>query len=191
MSKSDFYEGKNYLSNQAQLLGLTKNLSNTTVENTDKCIRFYGVDFGQTSKSVVQHLGKPNYSSRKKSVLKNHKILFYRVTVCKVNCILQLHFLNDEFFLGVLEVKNSNVEIHKEITELVRKKYNIRQEDWVGTLIDSENNTLNIKEGMIQRMTYYTGNPLIRAEIKSQVEKIHVLKEKHGHLNHELILKMI
>ena len=191
VSKSDFYEGKNFLANQSRLLNLTNNLRNTNKLNTDKNIRFYGVSFGQTTKEAVQHLGKPNYISRKKSVLKNHKILFYRITVCNVNCILQFHFLKDEFFLGVIEVKNTSIQLHKEITDLVRKKYNVQQEDWVGTLVDSEDNTLEIQEGMIQRMTYFSGSLSVRNEIQAQVAKIHVLKEKHGQLNHDMILKMI
>lgn len=191
VSKSDFYEGKNFLANQSRLLNLTKNLRNTNEVSTDKDIRFYGINFGQSVKDAIQHLGKPNYISRKKSALKNHKTLFYRITVCNVNCILQFHFLKDKFFLGVIEVKNTSVKIHKEITDLVRKKYHVEQEDWVGILKDRLNNTLEIKEGMIQRMTYLTGNQEVRDEIQLQVEKIHVLKEKHGQLNHDMILKMI
>ncbi|WP_339700895.1 hypothetical protein [uncultured Roseivirga sp.] len=191
VSKSDFYEGKNFLANQSRLLNLTKDLRNTNQISTDKSIRFYGMNFGQTTKDAVQHLGKPNYISRKKSALKNHKILFYRITVCNVNCVLQFHFLKDQFFLGVIEVKNTSTKIHKEITDLVRKKYFVEQEDWVGILKDSENNTLEIKEGMIQRMTYLTGDQTLRNEIQSQIEKIRDLKEKHGQLNHDMILKMI
>tara|TARA_R110001592_G_scaffold67956_1_gene208207 strand:+ start:640 stop:1272 length:633 start_codon:yes stop_codon:yes gene_type:complete len=191
VSKSDFYEGKNFLANQSRLLNLTKNLRNTNEISTDKNIRFYGIDFGQTVKDAIQHLGKPNFTSRRKSALKNHKLLFYRITICNINCILQLHFLKEEFFLGVIEVKNTSNKIHKEITDLVRKKYQVEQEDWVGTLRDNENNTLEIKEGMVQRMTYLSGNQAIRNEIQSHVEKINALKEKHGQLNHDMILKMI
>mgnify|MGYP003640958724 FL=1 len=74
---------------------------------------------------------------------------------------------------------------------MVRKKYQVEQEDWVGTLRDNKNNTLEIKEGMVQRMTYLSGNQAIRNEIQSHVEKINALKEKHGQLNHDMILKMI
>lgn len=191
VSRSDFYEGENYLANQSRLLNLTNNLRNNNEINTEKNIKFYGVNFGESVKSVLRHLGKPNYISRKKSVLKNHKILFYRIMLKNVKCILQFHFLDDQFFLGVIEVKNNQEHVQKEISNLVREKYAISNTDWVGTIKDNSDNTIDIQEGMIQRMTYLSGDSVLRSEIRAQVNRIIEIKEKHGQLNLDMILKLI
>lgn len=191
VNRRDFYEGRNYLSNQSRLLNLFDNLRTPQEFRTEKNIRFYGFNFGRSRKAAIKHLGRPNYCFAKKSLLNNHCVLFYRVTLNKVKCVLQLHFIDDEFFLGIIETRSTGQAVQREIASLIRQKYKVSDSQWTGKIIDASNHSIEMTDGMIQRIIYLSGFTEHKQKIQAQIEKIKKIRQDHGMLRHEMILEMI
>jgi hypothetical protein len=189
-SRRDFYEGKNYLSHHERIKTIIQSTSSRLL-NIEKPIKFYGLEFGSTYKEAIRHLGKPNYVTQGKMPVKDLKSIFYRLNVSGVKCILQLHFLEKKFFLGVIEISNSIVGQENEISNLVRDKYEIADYNWLGLIQDEGANTIELCEGMIKRIIYTSGDPSFKEKLKEQLDKFKNKRQKHEHHRNKLILDMI
>lgn len=189
-SRESFYEGRNYLSNYGRLQSLVNGTSTNQI-STKKNIKFYGLNFGASLKQAKSHLGKPNYSSKKSSLLTKHKAVYYRITIAKVKCILQLHFLHDQFFLGLIEIRNSNEEFKREVAELIRKKYGIDNESWVGKIVDGAHHKIELKNDIVPYIVYQSGNQDTKEIIQFQIAQTNLSKQKHYDKRSDLILEMI
>lgn len=189
-SRESFYEGRNYLSNVERLKGLVSGTSANQIV-TRKTIKFYGLDFGASLKEAIGHLGKPNYTSKKSSLLSRHKTIYYRINIAKVKCILQLHFLHDQFFLGLIEVRSFGLEFKKEVADLVRKKYKIDNENWEGKIVDDTRHKIELKNNIVPYIVYQSGHAEIRERIRLQLDEKILDKQKHYDKRSDLILEMI
>ncbi|GAB5527657.1 MAG: hypothetical protein Roseis2KO_55290 [Roseivirga sp.] len=189
-SRESFYEGRNYLSNAERLKSFVSGTSTDQII-TRKPIKFYGLEFGTSVKEATSHLGKPNYTSKKSSLLSRHKTIYYRINIAQVKCILQLHFLHDEFFLGLIEIRSFGLEFKKEVADLVRKKYNIDNENWEGKIVDDARHKIELKNNVVPYIVYQSGNSEIKESIRLQLEEKHLYKRKHYDKRSDLILEMI
>ncbi len=189
-SRTDFYEGKNALSSHNTFISIL-NKTHLDALSTEKKIQFYGLTFGQSVKSTVQKLGKPNYTDKRKLVSKNQKTIYYRLLIKEVKCVLQMHFYKDQFFFGRMEIRGGNSSIKKDIGQLVCKKYGISQEGWTGSIVDIEKNIVTINDNFIPSMSYITGNKKLLDEIRRELTRSEKLKEYKQSGQTELLLDMI
>lgn len=189
-SRESFYEGRNYLSNVERLQSLVSGTSANQI-STSKTIRFYGLNFGTSLKQATRHLGKPNYTSKKNSLLSKHRTIYYRITISKVKCILQLHFLHDQFFLGLIEIRSFGLGFKKEVADLIRKKYSIDNESWVGKIVDNTSHKIELKNDIVPYIVYQSGDKEVRDNIRLQLQQMSTYKEKHYNKRSDLILDMI
>lgn len=190
ISRRDFYEGRNFLNSEGRILNLIHQKS-SNIFQIERPIRFYGLSFGVDQKKAIRHLGKPNYIANVKLPLKHHKILYYRLSISHVKCVLQLHFLNNIFFLGVIEQKNAFDTSEQEISNLVRHKYGVDDINWVGTIKDTNKNSIEISNGAVQRLVYTSGDSSIIENIKHQLLQSEAQTENYSRLRSELMLDMI
>lgn len=186
-SRRDFYEGRNFLSHNARIADLFQSTTHNQVK-VDKPIKCYGLEFGTSFKVARKRLGKPNYMTQGKSI-SGVKSIFYRITINGAKCILQFHFLENEFFLGVIEITNAFSEQGNKIVDLVRSKYQITDINWHGAIKDNQNNTIKIGNDMIKRITYTSGDTSIRENLIGQLARIEI--QKYPHHKSSLVLEMI
>ncbi len=189
-SRESFYEGRNYLSNYGRLESLVSGTPTDQIA-TKKDIKFYGLSFGSSLKQAISHLGKPNYTSKNNSILSKHKTIYYRITISRVKCILQLHFLHDHFFLGLIEIRSVNEEFKKEVADLIRKKYGIDNTNWIGKIVDGTQHRIELKNDIVPYIVYQSGHEDIREAIQLQLSKLDLSKQKIYEKRSDLILEMI
>jgi hypothetical protein len=189
-SRRDFYEGRNFLGQQGRINTIIQS-TNLSLLDIEKPIKFYGLVFGTQYKAAIKHLGKPNYISNEKLVITDIKTIFYRITISGVKCILQLHFYEKQFFLGVIEMTNSFINQENGISKLVRDKYGITDSNWEGLIQDIDKNTIELNTGLVQRIIYTSGNPEVRSRIKTQIDTLEAKKRKYTLVRNKLILDMI
>lgn len=189
-NRESFYEGRNYLSNYERLKSLVSGTSTDQI-STSKSIKFYGLDFGATLKQATKHLGKPNYASKKNSLISKHKTIYYRITISQVKCILQLHFLQDKFFLGLIEIRRASEEFKKEVSDLIRKKYSIDNDSWVGKITDDDMHKIELKDDIVPYIVYQSGNMDIKESIQFQMDEMIDSRQKYYDKRSDLILEMI
>jgi hypothetical protein len=189
-NRENFYEGRNYLSSYGKLKAL---VSGTSINQmtTQKPVKFYGLDFGTSLKEVRTHLGKPNYISRKHSLLSKHKTIYYRITIAQVKCILQLHFLQDRFFLGLIEMRSSSEEFKSEVTDLIRQKYGVENKNWVGKIVDESNHKVELKDDIVPYIVYESGDSEVREWIRQEIAESNLSKQRYYDKRSDLILDMI
>lgn len=189
ISRRDFYEGRNFLNSQERILNLIRQRDINSL-STERQIRFYGLSFGSTQKAAIKHLGKPNYSTKEK-ILTEHSILFYRITIGNIQCVLQLHFLKNEFFLGVIEQKNAFSLTDYEIAKLIRNKYGVQDNQWTGIIYDQHQNRVEITQGPVQRIIYSSSDTNLYQSIKYQLLQLDDRSNKFSHLRAQVMLDMI
>lgn len=190
LSRQRFYETRNYLSSIDKLSSLVRSTSANSLQ-TKKSIRFYGLEFGLSLKEAIAHLGKPNFMSKNPIVLKRHQVIYYRISIAQVKCLLQLHFLHDQFFLGLIEVRNSNGEMRQNVTGLIKEKYGIENKQWDGCITDSRGYKIEFKNDIIPYITYYSNAPQIKELIKLQLETLEAERTRHYKKQSNLLLDMI
>ena len=189
-SRESFYESRNFLSNFSRLSGIVQNTSTNSL-STDKAIKFYGLEFGVSARQAIDHLGKPNYVSKNSSLLKRHKALFYRITIAQVKCILQLHFVHDQFFLGLIEIRSTEKAVKREVAQLVKQKYGIEQAQWTGVINDQHQHQIELKNDIIPYIVYKSGNQDVKDIIRFQMAQINDKKQKYYDKRSDLLLEMI
>ncbi len=101
-----------------------------------------------------------------------------------MKCILQVHFYQDQFFFGQMEIREGNVEVKKQIGQLLCQKYEIESDHWQGAIVDTQSNQLLIKEDIVPSITYLTGDQRVLEEIKTTL--LDKVKEKRLSFNHKL-----
>ncbi len=189
-SRSDFYEGRNALLSHVSFDSIL-NLNHLESIYTEKGVQFYGLSFGQTLKETIKKLGKPNYVDHRKLALKHQKTIYYRLTIKEERCILQMHYYKDQFFYGKMEIKGNDPVAKRVIGQLVCQKYNISEQDWTGSIIDSNQNKILIKENIVPNVCYITGDKVLMNEIRAELKSILIAK-KYRHIGQpELLLDMI
>ena len=189
-NRESFYEGRNYLSNYERLKSLVSGTATDQI-STKKHIKFYGLDFGATLKEATNHLGKPNYIGKKSSIISKHKTIYYRITISEVKCILQLHFLQDKFFLGLIEIRRASEEFKREVTDLIRKKYSIDNDNWVGKIVDDRMHKIELKDDIVPYIVYQSGHVAVKESIKVEMDDMIDSKQKFYDKRSDLILEMI
>ena len=163
-TKKDFYESRIYLQNLEKLNHIF-NRDLRGALRTDKEITFYGIKFGYSCKETSRKLGKPNYRVSENRILNDHQIFFYRLKIATVNCILQMHFLNDSFFLGVIEMRTGKIELKNRLFELIQRKYQIESPIGGELIADNLGNTIYVKEDVVPFVTYSSGDSSLRTQL--------------------------
>lgn len=189
-NRENFYEGRNYLSSYGKLKALVSGTSINQIA-TQKPIKFYGLEFGATLKEARVHLGKPNYVSRKNTLLSRHKTIYYRITIAQVKCILQLHFLHDRFFLGLIEMRSSSEVFKSEVIDLIRQKYGVKNKNWVGKIVDDCNHKVELKDDIVPYIVYESGDAEVREWIRQEIAETNLTRQKYYDKRSDLILDMI
>ena len=189
-SRQSFYNSRNYLTSTERVERLVNNTS-TNQLSTDKSIQFYGLNFGVSYKDAIKRLGKPNYVSGQHAILKRYKTVYYRISIAQVNCILQLHFVQDTFFLGLIEIRNNTPELIKEVTSLIRKKYQIEDEDWAKQIVDGHKNWIELRNDVVPYIIYQSGNPDILSMLKGQLISHNNKKKEYYDKRSSLLLDAI
>lgn len=189
-SRTDFYEGKNALVSHASFDSIL-NLNHLESQYTGKDVQFYGLSFGQSLKETTKKLGRPNYVDNRKLALKHQKTIYYRLTIKEEKCILQMHYYRDQFFFGKMEIKGNNPITKRDIGQLICQKYGISQQDWTGSIIDSNQNKILIKENIVPNVCYITGDKVLMNEIRAELKSILTAKKYRQIGQSELLLDMV
>ncbi len=182
-SKKEFYEGRNLLTTSSSFSQVFTN-NRLESQESNKEIKFYGLAFGSSTKDCKKRLGKPNYIDSRSPVIRGLKTFFYRLHIKGIKCILQVHFYQDQFFFGQMEIREGNTAVKNEIARLLCQKYEIESEVWHGTIIDSSQNQLIIKEDIVPSIAYITGDQFVLDSIKKSLLK--KLKERNVSFNQKL-----
>ncbi|MFY0591046.1 hypothetical protein [Roseivirga sp.] len=190
-SRVDFYEGRNALVSSSSFSKLFNTYNIDTTLKTDKPIRFFGLEFGQTLKETIKKLGKPNYKDKRTFCLNKHATIYYRLSIKEVKCILQIHFYQDQFFFGKMEIRSSNPQAKRDIGALVCQKYGISEKDWIGSIADEQGNNIEIKQNIVPSVTYLTGNKELIKSIKQELAPVKKPKRYSRLEQTELLLDMV
>lgn len=189
-TREDFYEARNVLSNIEGFQRLLQPVSQGTCK-TQTVIRCYGLSFGVSLKESMASLGKPNFISKKSSFLPDHQILFYKVRISQVKCILQLHFFQDQFFLGVIELRSDRKDFKNRVTDILRKKYSIPKNTWTGTLSDPYENTIEMKANMVPHIVYRFGDKRLNQQLRLQLADNTALLRKQADRELDFLLDVV
>ncbi|OEJ99857.1 hypothetical protein [Roseivirga misakiensis] len=190
-SRIDFYEGRNALVSRSSFSVLFNSHDATPSRDTEKPIRFFGLEFGQSVKETIKKLGKPNYKDKRTLCLDKHTTIYYRLMIKQVKCILQMHYYQDQFFFGKMEIRSSNPQTKRDISALVCQKYGISENDWTGAIIDQNSNKVHIKQNMVPSVIYVTGNQFLLNRIKLELVPVQSTKRYSRLEQSELLLDMV
>jgi hypothetical protein len=189
-TKRDFYESRIYLQNLEKLTTIFNSVTPANIY-TEKQITFYGIDFGNSIKDVINKLGRPNYKTSENRLFNDHRIIFYRLKISSVNCILQLHFINNSFFLGVVEMRTGNKELKESLFDLIKQKYKINESVVNSFVQDNSGSRIQVREDVIPYVVYTTGDPQLKNLLLSSAKQLIPVATNHQLQRQSLLLDMI
>lgn len=188
-SRVDFYTGRNSLANTASLASIiNKGIINSSCSIYDIAIQ--NIAFGMSSKQLIKIKGKPNFIQKKGLASTNIKSIFYRESLKGVKCILQFHFYKDQFFYGHMELRHNKCGFKEEVEELIKTKYGI-DEIRNGSIIDQAGNQIFFKNDITPSLSYLTGDSLIKASIKNELNEIKSINNRKASMQVAQILDLI
>lgn len=170
-SRKSFYEGRNEFSSLNRFKQLEK-LGTTDFFKTKAEIQFYGLSFDTGIRNAIKHLGKPNYSLNPASRLKDHTLFFYKLTIGKVKCIIQIHFFHNRFFAAVIELRSERKDFKRKVARLIKRKYGIKDPDWTGQIMDKHDNRIELKDDVIPYILFKTGHQKTIDNIQFHISKL-------------------
>ncbi len=189
-TKRDFYESRIYLQNLEKLTTLFR-LEKPANIFTEKKITFYGIDFGNSIKEVIKKLGRPNYKTSEKRLFDDHRIIFYRLKISSVNCILQLHFIKNNFFLGVVEMRTGDKGLKQKLFDLIKQKYKINESIVNRFIQDNSGSHIYVREDVVPYVVYTTGDRQLKDFLLSSAKRPIPVATNHQLQRQSLLLDLI
>jgi hypothetical protein len=98
------------------------------LENT---IKFIDISFGESSKEIVNKLGKPRFKIDYEVGNKSIKVLFFKQDFFGIDAVVQFHCLNENFFYGSITIPSLEKEVIETLNDILSLKY--------GLHVDSKN----------------------------------------------------
>lgn len=170
-TRQSFYEARNILSGMKGFEQFITSRSTHHVKSY-KPINFYGLAFSSSRKQAVKHLGKPNYQLKTQFGIKKHEVLFYKITIHQVKCILQLHFHDQLFFMAAIELRSQKTDFNRRVIDLIRRKYDIDEAHWNGKVIDGSGHTIETRNNINPYVVYRTGDQDVLDNIQFHVDNL-------------------
>ena len=178
-TKKDYYQSRVFLRNLDQLSNIFEPTS-LADEHTSVPIKFFGIDFGSSIKETVKKLGRPNFKTTEIRLFNDHQIVFYRLKISGIGSIIQLHFIQNQFFLGVTEMRTNSNKEKETIFDLMKEKFKV-ENSVIGKFIEDQNgNQLNMINDVVPYAVYTSADPALRkALFLSSKKPISEIKSKH------------
>lgn len=100
-----FYVRENLIQTIDELNLIMQNLDTEDAIETSSKIVFQNKELDSINfKNLVYDFGKESYILEPKTYLEGHKIYFYRVTSGHLKFLMQIHFINEDFFFAGTKV---------------------------------------------------------------------------------------
>jgi hypothetical protein len=135
-------------------------------------IRFNEMAFGDSTRQIKKVAGRPVYRIDNSDNISGHEKLFYRLNFGAFKAVSQLHFLNDEFFLGQIffnHIDQSKLVLTKDL--IIQKYYGRPAEDQDNFVFcDQNKNMIKVSNESFGIIHYISGDPRIREFFLSEIE---------------------
>ena len=155
-------------------------ISHENAYETEKKLGLNGVTLGVSQAELIELLGEPQVSFKKKLKKGVHKILFYQKSLPGFRMNIRFHFWDDVFFLGESIYEEIQNKYEFQIDQMVFKKYlNAKYDEnsFFNKLKDCEGNLLYISKSVGFRILYLSANQDIKNAVRSEIQIINSIKE--------------
>lgn len=188
-SRIDFYNSRNKASSFASIENiLFENRLNAVT--TQEEINFDNIHFGDTPQALIKEKGRPNFKLFNDKTLKGLQVYFYRLTIDGIRCIQQFHFYKKKFFFGHIEFRSWKPGFEVNLQSALSNKYMIEHND-LTEVKDRNDHKVMITKGISPSISYISGQPEIKNEIREQMRKIELKRSTTDKPRMERILDMI
>ena len=173
LGKEDFYHSRNAL-NVPSSFNFHKEYYHFNFK-TDKEIRFYGVSFGKSQKSITKLFGRPNYIQKGNLPLSDQTTLFYKLNIKGLRCTLQMHLFEDQLFFAQIQISDNDKDKKSVFLDLFRLKYKLSNLNWDQTIEDAAGSRIALKDDVVPKASFFTYDQSlwkkISAELSTNSEK--------------------
>ena len=167
--KEDFYRARNSL-NTASSFNFHKD-SIQTVHQTEKLIRFYGIELGENIKKIKRVFGRPNYKQKSNLPLDTQITLFYKLNLKGFKCILQMHLYDDQLFFAQMQLSDIQGQAKEEFLKIIRLKYKIEELAWGQALEDNKGTKITLIDDIVPKISYFSQDVALWKKISQELNQ--------------------
>lgn len=100
-----FYDRENLIQTIDELIDILSVSDNKNVEKTETDILFHGMKLGNINlKTLSKDMGEESYKLKPENNIDGHEVHFFRMKSEHLKFLIQVHFINSEFFLAGTKV---------------------------------------------------------------------------------------
>lgn len=161
-----FYHRENLIQTMDELNSILSHLNAPNPLKTEKELLFKGFDLDSIiEKNLEYDFGEESFLLQPDSVLEGHKIYFYRISSEHFRFLIQLHFIDDQFFFAVNKVYSesllSDKDKQKVIKQITNKYYPDAPDDLIEfDLEDPKGNVLTTYNDIYYYIKYLPNNSI-------------------------------
>ena len=130
------------------------------------------IQFGASPRRVIWKIGMPSFQVKDINDFKDHKILFYRTKLLRQKVLIQFHFINSFFYYSQLSFLTFTEKTNSILFDSIRSKYecpeSMETQD-KACMTDICGNKLLIEKGIYLTVSYITGDPYPRDQMRAQL----------------------
>jgi hypothetical protein len=153
--------------------------NNDPQKDTFQDIIFHDIPWASNSRTVIQKLGNPRYKLQKLNDLKDHLVLFFKMTLHDQPVVLQCHFVDNELYFVHIDFFTAAFDDIAFINEIIRKKYALQQDDSESlNFKDCYQNRLIIDHNVHYGINYICGQFAILKKLQNQLAQKEIKNQK-------------
>lgn len=158
-----------------------------------KEIKMFNISFGLNEQQVMAKLGKPNYKLRKRVLGHVHKIFFYRIESAEFLSFVQVHFFDNNFYMGKCYVKDATKISKSRIERVISGKYlGSNQENVYNySIADKNNNRLEVNDSIHFLLTYVSGDQALYQKIYDLADRLQDMKHEKENKEYNLLFETL
>ena len=159
-----FYERENFIYTINDLNNCIKHLSSSKNTKTNSNILFQGYELDSIhEKDLEKNFGEESFFLEPDNDIPEHKIYYYRITSQHLRFLIQLHFIDDQFFFAATKVYSdallSAADKQRVLKQIITKYYPNANEDTIEFDIeDPKGNVLFTQDDVYYYIKYLANN---------------------------------
>ncbi len=175
-----YYDRENVIQNEFELCKVLRYLDSTKAAKTKSSILFLENELSSIDKnSLFEVFGKESFLLKPNSGILGHEIYFYHITSEELRFLVQLHFIDDQFFFAANKVYSDMFLSDSDKEKIIRRikiKYfgEDNNETAESVIVDSNGNILYTRDNVYYFIRYLANNPTSQ-KLKKQYEKSEIL----------------
>lgn len=168
-----FYERENFIQTINDLNNCVRHLNSTKTTKSNSNILFQGFELDSIhEKDLEKNFGEESFFLEPDNDILGHKIYYYRITSQHLRFLIQIHFIDDQFFFAATKVYSdallSPADKQRVLKQIITKYYPNADEHTIEFDIEDPNGNILFTQDDVYYYIKYLANNATSQNLKKK-----------------------